>query len=591
MKVTKKVNFDIFKNSAIKYILGGIAIFTFGIFVGYQLDNNPIAAIQGFLFNAVGDATDSNATSSNVSNLYATDTNATSSNATNSNVTRPNATNSNATNSNATNSNATNSNASSGSGQTADNSLYLEIFDLSTTTAKPGSRVNVNIGTRGLATKVGATILFKNSSNGVTFSSTVNSIGSNPYIDIPNNIAAGTYNVVEILLVGKNSNGSIFTRRWSAVDQNADYYVQYISKSLSISAKEINPDNNDYIKLALNSIALKSTEANVSDKVYVDFKASTEISSMKLIFSNENGNNMIVYVRSITNNPYFEIPTTTIAGDYSLVSATISSDESTILYSKDANVPGSEKFDFKSIIKVNNIKQQDVFVYNNEDLTNEIITDLYNAKNTATINVNADMNPIVRDELFNIIKGTNKKLVVSYHDNQLIFYGKDIVSSKTIDASISSNSIKSDIKISELVNDGIVLNFASNGNLPGNATIKIKITEQMKSKLGANKIYIYYYNEETKDFSEIASGVKPSSGYYEFKISHNSKYILVNEKLDDSLLSKSNDNIVAFQKSDIVNLLLIGLNVILVFVVLIIIIDVKRKNKKDIIADKINDNK
>ena len=556
MKNSKKINSNLFRDSALKFILGGIVIFAFGIFVGYQLDNSAITQIQGFLFNAVGDAS-------------ATDTNAT---------------DSNATDSNATDSNATDSNATSGNAQATDNILYLQTFEFGVSSAKAGDRVNVTLGTSG-ACNSGASIVFKNNTNGVTFTASVSSIGNSPYITIPGNVFAGTYNVIEVMLVGTNSNNSTFSRRWSAVDQNADYFVDFIKKSITITAKETpNTGGNtqQQTKLALNSISLKTVETNVSEKVYVDFKTNKTIVSMKLTFNSSNGETMVVYVKSLTNNPYFEVPSTTIIGDYSLVSATISSTDATVIYSKDGILSGSERFGFNSTIKVNDVKQQDTFVYNNEDLTNDIITDLYNAKNTATINVSADTNPIISDELFNAIKGTNKKLVITYNDNQLIFNGKDISNSKSIDVSINASTIQADTSIGKLVSDGIVLDFASNGNLPGDATVRIKITDEMKSKLGIGKVYVYYYNVQCDDFTEIATEVKPTSdGYYEFNMNHNSEYILVNEKLDDSLLSDGDENIVNFQKSDKVNLLLIGLGVILVIVVIVIIVIVKKKGKKE----------
>ena len=44
----------------------------------------------------------------------------------------------------------------------------------------------------------------------------------------------------------------------------------------------------------------------------------------------------------------------------------------------------------------------------------------------------------------------------------------------------------------------------------------------MKSKLGKEKVYVYHYNTQCDDFTEIATEVKPTSdGYYEFNMSHN----------------------------------------------------------------------
>lgn len=661
----KKTNLNFFRESVLKIIIGGVAIFSFGIFVGYQLDNNSISSIQGFLFNAI-------------SGISATNTNATDSNATDSNATNSNAIVT------ATNSNATDSNATSGNVHFFDNVMNLVHFDIVDNNVKAGEKLNITLGTNG-AYNSGASIVFKNNSNGVSFVASVQSIYSMPYIVIPSNIPVGTYSVTDVLLVGRNSNNTTFSRSYSVDDHNADYVSSYINKSINVTnnaqvssgvqitdalkesfsnnvkvvvaqvenqytvAQTLNKEFSTYgscmqdwagineidyeacvysvdnegnakvtlvgkgkynglkvengtrnsatvieevTKLTLEKISLKGTEANVNEKVYIDFKTNISISSMKLTFNDNLGKTMTVYVKSLLDNPYFEIPTTTSIGSYSLSSAVISSNDFTTVYSKNGNISGSEVFNFNSTIKVNDVKQQDLFVYNNEDITNEIIRDLQSSKSNAEININASTDSIISDKLFDAIKGTDKKFIITYNDNEIIFKGKDISNSKSIDASIKVNTIDVNTNIGKLVNDGIVLDFASNGNLPGDATLRIKITDDMKTKLGTGKVYVYYYNVQCNDFTEIATDLVPTSdGYYEFNISHNSEYILVNKALDTSLLSTGVDNVINFQRSDKVNLLLICLGIILILVVIIIILIVKSKknNHKNQVTNNIYD--
>ena len=109
------------KDKILELVIGGIIIFSVGIFIGYKLNSGAIKNIQGYLFNASG---------------FATDPNATDCNATDSNATDCNATDSNATDSNATDSNATSSNASIN-----DNILILSSFYLKTTTGKTGEEI------------------------------------------------------------------------------------------------------------------------------------------------------------------------------------------------------------------------------------------------------------------------------------------------------------------------------------------------------------------------------------------------------------------------------------------------------------------
>ncbi|MEG1008424.1 MAG: hypothetical protein RRY22_05620 [Bacilli bacterium] len=545
---------DSFKKSALKLILGGIGLFAFGIFVGYQLDSNSISSLQGFLFNSLGDAS----------------------------ATDPNATDANATDANATDANATDANAGTGYPQTSDNILYLQNFSLKTASAKAGEKVKVDIETTG-ACNSGVSIIFKNLSNGSTFTVSVNLDTYDKYIILPANVGAATYLVTDVLLVGTNSDNTTFTKQYSSASGSIGNVTHYdFVAQLKVVADAV-LDNTIQTKLNLNSISLNSAEAKVNEKVFVKFVTSTPLTSLKLKFVNENSKEMLVYVKSLTNNPYFEVPSSSVIGTYNLVAATLASSTKTVLYSKDGTVSGSEKFLFNSSLVIKDNKPDNNFVYNNEDLTEEIITKLFDADSKSIININAGSNPIISSDLFNVIKGTTKKLVINYNDNQIIFEGKDVNSSKSIDVTLNTGVIKNDSNIGKLVNDGIVLDFASNGNLPGKALIRIKITEEMKAKFGNEKVHVYFYNLQCKDFSKVAAEVTATKdGYYEFGINHNSEYILVNKALDNKLIADDTDNVVSFQKSNKVYLLLIGLGLLVIVGVTagIIIIEKKNKNKK-----------
>lgn len=545
---------DSFKKSALKLILGGIGLFAFGIFVGYQLDSNSISSLQGFLFNSLGDAS----------------------------ATDPNATDANATDANATDANATDANAGTGYPQTSDNILYLQNFSLKTASAKAGEKVKVDIETTG-ACNSGVSIIFKNLSNGSTFTVSVNLDTYDKYIILPANVGAATYLVTDVLLVGTNSDNTTFTKQYSSASGSIGNVTHYdFVAQLKVVADAV-LDNTIQTKLNLNSISLNSAEAKVNEKVFVKFVTSTPLTSLKLKFVNENSKEMLVYVKSLTNNPYFEVPSSSVIGTYNLVAATLASSTKTVLYSKDGTVSGSEKFLFNSSLVIKDNKPDNNFVYNNEDLTEEIITKLFDADSKSIININAGSNPIISSDLFNVIKGTTKKLVINYNDNQIIFEGKDVSSSKSIDVTLNTGVIKNDSNIGKLVNDGIVLDFASNGNLPGKALIRIKITEEMKAKFGNEKVHVYFYNLQCKDFSKVAAEVTATKdGYYEFGINHNSEYILVNKALDNKLIADDTDNVVSFQKSNKVYLLLIGLGLLVIVGVTagIIIIEKKNKNKK-----------
>ena len=211
-----------------------------------------------------------------------------------------------------------------------------------------------------------------------------------------------------------------------------------------------------------------------------------------------------------------------------------------------------------------------------------IITKLYNATSGTNITINADSNTLINSEVFNAIKGQDKTLTINYQDNQIIFKGETITSSKTIDIGMLVDNVNNNQTINKLVSNGVVVNFPDNGNLPGEALIRIKATKNIKTELN-DTINVYFFNEADNNFFEIQTDIKKTSdGYYEFTINHNSNYLLVNEKLDSSLVTDSSStNVVSFQKSSKIYLLLIGIGVIVLVLAVVIIVIVK-KRKKDI---------
>ncbi len=610
-----------FKSKVIKLAISGVMIFAIGIFVGYQLNYGTLASIQGYLFNAAGEATDANAT----------DSNATDSNATDANATDANATDANATDSNATDANATDANAS-----ITDNIIFLHSFKLERNSVKPGEKIFVEIDTSG-ACNTGASVVFKNP-NGVTFTVQVQDITGSSYFTIPKSALASTYVVSDVLLVGLNSDNTTFTKQYSLTGSNVFNFNSF----LTVTAKDKNDvgnnnsgtsnsgnnnsgnnnsgnnnsgnnnsesnnsgsnnsgnnntgnnnsennnkennnsgNNNDtqtVSKVTLNSITLDNSTAKVNEKVYINIKTSEKLNSLKLVFSSTDGTTFTVYGKDLSSSkPYIEIPSSTISGTYSLVSAIISTLDSSTIYSKTGE-KGTEKFNFNITIKISD-GAENVYIYNNEDINSEILAKLYSAPSGSEFTVNADSNTLINSELFNVIKGKNKKLIVNYKDNQIIFNGKDIDNSKTIDISMTVENIINNENISKLVSKGILVNFPDNGNLPGKALIRVKATDEVMQIL-KNKVYVYVYNNSSNNFSVIDTNVKKSSdNYYEFTITHNSDYIIVNEKLESKLVvSKSSENVVNFQKGNKTLLMLIAIGGAIIIAAVIVIIVLKKK--------------
>lgn len=525
---------DKFKSDVMKYTLGGIAIFVFGVFIGFQLNSGMIDSIQGFLFNVTR----------------------------NSSATNSNATNSNATNSNATNSNATNSNAIDYSA--TDNIIYLESFRITSIEVTAGSKVYFDFVTSGACLN-GVTVTLKNQKNNTTFSAPVKSLETAPYIVLPDNLSTSSYIVTDVLLIGLNSDYTTFSKQYNGNDIELTDTV-YIYEKEGVSP------------IKLNSLSIDKTDVSVGDKVDLTFDVNKELINLKLVFKSTDNNKMVVYVKSLSSNPYFVIPTTTVKGTYSLYSATLTSSDNTKVYTIDGSNE-SIKFAFNSKLVISE-KTNTSFIYNNEDINSQIIAKLYNAKENTKITINADSNTIIDKELFNAIKGKNKTLIINASDNQIVFNGKDIKNSKTIDVNMIIENVSSNENIKKLVSKGLIVNLPDNGNLPGNALVRVKETEKI-NKLLSDKIYVYFYNKSSNNFRVIREDVKKTNdGYYEFTISHNSDYLLVNEKLDSKLVvSEDADNVVSFQKGNGIYLLLIGVGVVVAISVTIAIVVIRKKKE------------
>ena len=536
-ELSKKIEKQYNDNSG--NIIIGIFILLFGIMLGITINSNSTFALD-----------------------TASSNNATASNATDSNATASNATNHNATDSNATDNNATASNAVN-----TDNIIYLNDISLSKNTAKAGEKIYVNKSTSG-ACNTAMSITFKEVTTGNTFSANIESINDNAYIVIPNNIISGNYEVSNLFVVGLNSDNTTFTKKYINSKNNTDNNSFNFNIKLNITGNEEN-------KVELSKLTLSNTSAKVGDKVSLTVLATQKLSSLKLIFKSNNNNSFEVSVSDLTSNPYFVIPSSSKSDTYYLHQATIASADSTNIYINGVN------YKFNTNLEVKESNEVKSFTYNNKDINDEIIKKIYNGNDELEVTINANDDSVISSELFNSIKGTKKKLIINYKDNQIIFCGNDIEESKSIDASISTNIVKKDADISKLINEGVVINFSSNGNLPGAALVRIKITDEMKNAFGNSKIYVYYYNEDSNKFNAIDENISADNGYYEFTIRHNSKYVLTNTEIDNNLITTDTANIVGFQKSNKTYIAMIVLSILLIAAVTALIIFIKKDNTKN----------
>ena len=142
-------------------------------------------------------------------------------------------------------------------------------------------------------------------------------------------------------------------------------------------------------------------------------------------------------------------------------------------------------------------------------------------------------NDVLSKDVFGAIAGKNKTIAVESDGIQWIFEGEEIDESKIKDINLGTTIEEkwfSESDVNEEIaweQNAVVLQFADNGDLPGKATIRVKIDPVFKDYIGTENLYVYYYDNTTKEFKEIAAGLNTQSdGYIEFTITHNSDFVI-----------------------------------------------------------------
>lgn len=141
---------------------------------------------------------------------------------------------------------------------------------------------------------------------------------------------------------------------------------------------------------------------------------------------------------------------------------------------------------------------------------------------------------IAKAELFEAIKGKDKTLVF-YNDNyQWVFNGLTVTNSKDITLKVAFEMIDGDeyMTTAKLLQ----ITFASNGELPGPANVRIKSDYTYELFEMTEAMYLYYLNPKTDKLnyeaqSDIEYILDGSDHWCQFNITHNSTYMVSGEKI------------------------------------------------------------
>ena len=268
---------------------------------------------------------------------------------------------------------------------------------------------------------------------------------------------------------------------------------------------------NERDKAKPETIKINKSKYSVPSYGEVELTVSASVllsDTARITFVNENNNRIDAELFNVGNNTYkgdIKINQYANVGKYKL--ATIR------LYRQDNKEPYyyvytndlGDKYDQNA--KTGDLEldlEFEVYANNTPDVitgtqAENLLESIKNAKDDAIIYVDATNDSIIKKEVFEAIKDTNKELHIESSGIEWIFKGKDIINPKQIDTSISVlfdyNYNKTNMK--DYIDKSVVILFKDNGELPGISTIRIKLDYVFRSYIG-NKIYVYYYDENSK---------------------------------------------------------------------------------------------
>lgn len=183
-------------------------------------------------------------------------------------------------------------------------------------------------------------------------------------------------------------------------------------------------------------------------------------------------------------------------------------------------------------------------------MNDDYVDKVGNAADNEVITLDSTSNPEVKKDVFDQIRGTNKTLILVNDGIQWIFKGPDIKNpTKNINTKIKISKL--DAYGNEMLIDcfsensnGLVIEFAPNGTLPGRALVKIKADYTFRNYIGEKDLYVYHFQGSGNSLEAIAERIEMTSdGYYQFYITHNSRYIISSKKAKVSSVSLDNTSL------------------------------------------------
>ena len=418
--------------------------------------------------------------------------------------------------------------------------------------------------------------------------------------DVP--LFADNYHVDCVTLVDNASNSKAYGRMLN-VSEKGDYYTYNDNLGIKNLGFKVNGsgDNTDLYKVKITEMKYEYKKL-VAPSVYeIKLKIND---NTKLI----DGADITIYKEGNSSNSYQMFLEMDSNGYLSGSLDVNQFMEPGVYYIKKISLYNSKDLKANVIEKINsNLKYEKVKLFELSDnnfydivsstTDKDLIKKIKESDDSANIAISSSNSTLVSKDVFEAIMNTNRTVYIESNGIQWVFSGKNITNPKDIDVNTSIAYVYNDDLydvIGDYVDNGIVVHFADNGELPGLARIRVKTDYVLRDYLGSN-VSVYLYNKKDSYlFDSIAFNVSANdNGYFEFITNHNSMYVLSNKVIDEKVVS-SDDSILKLNDSkvnDVANLkiddnkgIILSIFAILVAIagVITIVIVKRHKEKKNL---------
>lgn len=381
---------------------------------------------------------------------------------------------------------------------------------------------------------------FVNRDTGHSIEAGWNSYNSNPVVngeiavqvETTQYDGAGTYELDRVTLMDTNG----FMSDWYSAN-NPNYDSSPLPQEVSFTIS--NDGDEDITPPVLNSVSLDKTEVEAPGVVTLTLDVTDDVSGYRsgLIRFVNRQNGKRIESNTDSDNPsvvQIEVSQFEPSGIFELEDVYLFDNNNNMSHYISHTDTGSDTSKFPNEVSflVKNTDEDSNTIVTSTTSEN-LVSSIKNMQEGGTAYIYHGNNNTLPAGVFEAIKGKNKTIVVESDGIQWIFNGtditgeiKDIDLSTAIDTKWNIDSEADDVMDWE--QNAIILKFADNKRLPGEATIRVKMDYVFRDYLGSDKgLYVYYFNNTTQKFVEVAANISVGNDdYLQFTIDHNSEFVI-----------------------------------------------------------------